>query len=253
MSKTFSFIELKPNLLVERNYLDLFKEERLLSALNSFENLENYFEITFSHNKAYREIRAIKWKNKEIFLKKYLSNFEEAINEWKNINLLWERGFFTSHPLFFYQHPSFIIIATEKIEGHSFMDYLNLSQEKRLAFLERIAKHLALFHKTTFIHQDCYLNHFYWNEIKDKLYIIDVSRVKYKPPFLKYYQIKDLSQLKFSFYKYLKRDWKNFWLLFLKIYEETLGEKLSLWQRGLIFIKFKLIKRHTQKIEGIKY
>ncbi len=249
--KVFNFIEIEPKLYVEKRYLKLFKESSFLSKISSWDNLGNFYEVTFSHKKAYREIKALRIADLEIYLKKYSKNLSEARKEWENINLLWDKGFPTSLPILFYQTHSFAIIGTAKLRGRSFVDLLPKENLIVYNLIKKIAKFLADFHKENLIHQDCYLNHFYFGEELDQLYIIDVSRVKYKPFLFCYYQIKDLSQLRFSFYKYLGKDWLNLWELFLKTYEKELGKSLNFFKKNLLLIKFKRIEKHTKKLEKI--
>lgn len=249
MGKLFNYIMVNPQLIVEEKYLELLKRGNFLQKLSQEEPLEKYFELTFFHKKAYREIKAFRIEGKEIFLKKYLKNFEEAYREWQNINLLWKKNFPTSEPVLLYKNPSFVIIGTEKLKGLSFVDYLHQEPQKIPMLIDKIAHLLAQFHKEKFIHQDCYLNHFYWEERKERLYIIDVPRVKYKPIFFWYYQLKDLSQLRYSFYKYVGEIWKDLWDLFLEKYQQEFGNTLSILQHSLIKIKFYKIKKHTKKME----
>ncbi|MFN3921865.1 MAG: lipopolysaccharide kinase InaA family protein [Caldimicrobium sp.] len=252
MGKLFNYIMVNPQLIVEEKYFEPLKRVNFLQKLSQDEPLENYFELTFSHKKAYREIKAFRIERKEVFLKKYLKNFKEAYQEWQNINLLWKKNFPTSIPVLFFKNPSFVIIGTEKVKGHSFIDCLKLKPQKNPMLIEKIAQFLAQFHKEKFIHQDCYLNHFYWEEGEERLYIIDVPRVKYRPICFWYYQLKDLSQLRYSFYKYLGEIWKDLWELFLEKYQQEFGNTLSPLQHSLIKIKFYKIKKHTQKREKEK-
>lgn len=249
----FNFIQVSPQLLIEEKFLDLLKRTNFLDKILQGGVLEASFPLTFSHKKAYREIKAYRVEDREIYLKKYLKNFSEAYQEWENIKLLWYKGICTSIPVLFYKNSSYLLIGTEKIKGVSFITILELETSLIPELITKIARFLAEFHKKKFIHQDCYLNHFYWEKSKDELYIIDVSRVKYMPFLFGYYQIKDLAQLKYSFYEYLKDSWLNLWTLFLETYQIHLNQNLSLFQRLLLGLKFKRIKAHTHKLIHRKF
>ncbi|MFN3504815.1 MAG: lipopolysaccharide kinase InaA family protein [Caldimicrobium sp.] len=252
MSKIFNFIEMEKGLFVEETYLTLLSRHNFVHHLTDWENLEKFFTLTFSHKKGYREVKAFQIEGQEIYVKKYLRNLKEGKEEWKNISLLWEKGIPTSVPIFYFQKSSFILIGTKKIEGKPFIYYLEENSKLVPFLIKKIAEFMATFHIKGFIHQDCYLNHFYWDEIGEKLYLIDVGRVKYKSPLFFYYRLKDLSQLKFSFYKYFGKNGPSAWCEFLNHYEKNLPKPLNNLEKIIIHWKFIKIKKHTEKLEKFK-
>ncbi|MFN3567856.1 MAG: lipopolysaccharide kinase InaA family protein [Caldimicrobium sp.] len=252
MEKTFNFIEIEPGIFVEESYLNLLSRHNFFNLLVDWENLEKFFHLTFLHKKRYREVKAFKIEEQEIYIKKYTQNLKEAKDEWKNLSLLWEKGIPTSLPIFFLQKSTFILIGTKKMEGKSFISYLEENSEIISFLIAKIAQFMAVFHKKGFIHQDCYLNHFYWDVKKEMLYLIGVSRVKYKSPLSFYYRIKDLSQLKFSFYKYLGEKGASAWSEFLYHYEKSFPPGLKSFEKFFLQWKFTRIKKHTEKREKIK-
>ena len=244
--KNFSFIQIEPNFLVNEEYLKALERTLFLEKVKDWDNLERFFPLIFSHQKTYRKVKAIQIDSLQIYIKRYKANLKEAFQEWKNILFLWSKGYPTSFPIFYIKDKKFALIGTKKIEGISFIDYLN--SEKVNFFIEKIATYLGNLHKEKIFHQDCYLNHFYLDEKEDILYMIDVSRVLYNPLLKFYYQIKDLSQLKFSFSFYFKDNWKILWESFMIKYENTIGYSLINLHKFLLEFKFKKIKSHTQKL-----
>lgn len=224
-------------------YFDLFQKKGLLS----FDALWNQQDHYFCTKKRYRIVSAYQINGSKIFIKKYLAHIEEAKKEWENIFLLWSKGFPTSVPVFFtMSQDKRAMIGTEEVNGEGFLEIVQNDSSKTAFLISKIAKFLAEFHITGLFHQDCYLNHFYYNKNLDQLIVIDISRVKYNPFFSKYFFIKDLAQLKFSFYTYFQNEALNFWNIFWENYNNEF--KNSLFLAKLIDLKVRLIKRHTDRV-----
>lgn len=249
MKVKFKFLR-EGNFIINENYYLKLKNNSFLMKLKDWDILENHFPLIFRHSKHYRQFKAFKIDSLEIYIKKYLNNLKEARQEWENIQLLWNAGFPTSVPVFFCLNETFAYLGTEKVPGLTFPELLKKEPEIVLKFILEIAKFLGHFHKTGFFHQDCYLNHFYFDRETKTLRIIDVSRVLFQPKFSFYYLVKDLSQLRFSFFKYLKENFQYYWKIFFDEYQKT-NKKISLLENILIKIKFYQIVRHTLKKEKI--
>ncbi|PMP68644.1 MAG: hypothetical protein C0190_01410 [Thermodesulfobacterium geofontis] len=240
--KTFEFYKLE-NLIINKIYYQVFQKNNLLN-IHSIENLKNPFYIK---KKRYRLIRAFKIDNLSLFIKKYEKNLEEAESEWENLQLLWDMGFSTSIPIFFYKDSSIALIGTEEVSGKICLEIIKENSEKTQIVIEKIAEFLGNFHKKNLFHQDCYLNHFYWDDESKTLYILDVSRVIENPLFPLKYQIKDLSQLAFSFEVYLGKEAFFWWKFFWENYVKNYGLKNEKFLKVLVNIKKLLIRRRTIK------
>ena len=234
----------KGEIFINEDYKDLFSNNL------TFEDIWNFKNLKFFRKKRYKIIETYDFKNKKIFIKKYLSYPEEAQKEWKNILFLWRKNFFTLIPVFFaLSRDDRAIIGTEEVEGKCFVNALKNKSIEISFFISKIAEFLAKFHKAKLFHQDCYLNHFYYDEKEDKIIIIDVSRIKHKPVLEFYYQIKDLAQLKFSFSVYLENKAEKFWDIFIKEYfkiNETKYNKKLFFK--ILNLKTYMIKRHTERV-----
>jgi len=250
MVKTFQFLK-EGALQINEEFYEILKNSSFLEKLKAKEDLSKSFSKTFFHRKRYRLIESYLVEGKEIFIKKYADCFKEAEKEWQNIQLLWKRGFPTSVPVFYYPREDAVLLGTEKIPGKLILEIIKEHPERKLEMLETLAKTLVDFHREGLFHQDCYLNHFYFDEKNKLLYILDVSRVLEKP-FLKfYYQVKDLSQLKYSFLEYFSETWEKDWKIFFEAYQKFWGKPLGLLKLTLLNLKFRKIKKHTEKLKKL--
>lgn len=244
--RSFTFIDLGP-LQINEEFYPLLKESSLLAKLPLIENHLSDLELTFYHRKQYRVVRAFKVGSKEIYIKSYLKNFEEAESEWINIQRFWQMGFPTSVPVLFFKDDTHRLIGTERVRGENFINLIKPERSRLCEIVSLISDYLGRLHKTGLYHQDCYLNHFYIDE-NNTVHLIDLPRVVYIPKRSFYNQVKDLSQLRFSFSKYLAGlNWHNLWNIFVESYERSLGEKLDILKKIAIKLKFTQIKRHTEK------
>lgn len=238
--KTFEFYEIK-NLIINKNYYLVFKRNNLLN-IQSLENLRNPF---YKKKKRYRLIQGFQIENLRIYIKKYFFNIKEGINEWKNIGLLWRKGFATAIPIFLGKTNHSLLIGVEEIKGVSCIKLMKDQPETKEKIINEIALFLGLFHKVGLFHQDCYLNHLYWDEESKILSVLDVSRVVENPLFSLKYQIKDLSQLAFSFETYLEKEAPLWWNYFWGNYINYYGVKNEKILKVLIDIKRWLIRKRT--------
>jgi len=69
----------KREIFINEDYKDLFSNNL------TFEDIWNLKNLKFFRKKRYKIIETYDFKNKKIFIKKYLSYSEEAQKEWKNI------------------------------------------------------------------------------------------------------------------------------------------------------------------------
>lgn len=238
-------------LYINHDFGHLFNKEDILFIVSNWESLSEHYFLFFRHQKRYRQVKGLELKNCKIYIKKYLENLSEAEREWNNIIFLWSKGFPTSIPIFFYKSQKEAFLGTKALEGKTIINYEDKDMDFIYVCIQKIASYLAKLHKENIFHQDCYLNHFYLDEGEDLLYLIDVSRILHNAIFPTYYEIKDLSQLRFSFFKYFPKFWKEAWSYFLDQYFKERGPIFGpkfLFNAGLR-LKFWLIKRHTQKHE----
>lgn len=244
MKKKFEFINIGLT-IINKDFFDLLKKSGLLEDIKDFDSLKKNFLKVFSHRKRYRIIKGFQIDGLKLFVKKYEKHLEESEKEWKNISLLWKKGFPTSIPVFFYKNSSIGLIGTEAISGQLCIDIIKKNPEKTEEIIKEIAKFLGNFHKAGLFHQDCYLNHFYWDEENKMLSVLDVSRVVENPLFPLKYQIKDLAQLAFSFETYLEKEAPFLWNYFWKNYVNYYGVKNEKILKFLVDIKRWLIRKRT--------
>ncbi len=234
----------KEGFQINKEYLLYFED-----ILCPFPKLLQVFpQPFFIHKKRYREIYGYELKGLRFYLKIYTDCFFEAESEWKNLQILLERGFKPPKPIFYYKNRSYALIATEEVPGKPLSELL----KENPYLLKTLANFMASFHKEKIFHQDCYLNHFYWDG--KEIYILDVSRVKINPLFSLKYQIKDLAQLGYSFETYFGKRGLECFEIFLKHYE-NLFTPLSSILKFLLFLKIKRIRKRTEnakkKLKGI--
>ncbi|MGB9762116.1 MAG: lipopolysaccharide kinase InaA family protein [Caldimicrobium sp.] len=236
IQKNLTIIE-KENFQINIEYLLYF--EKLLNPYP--EILKELPEPFFKHQKRYRQIFGFDLKGIRFYLKIYSDRLFEAKSEWKNLCFLYEKGFNPPKPLFFFHNSSYALIATEEVPGKPLSELL----KEKPSLLKVLAQFLASFHKEKLFHQDCYLNHFYWDG--EKIYILDVSRVKVGPLFTLKYHIKDLAQLGYSFENYLHEKSSEFLETFLNFYENYF-HSLSPIFKFLLSLKIKRIRQRTERV-----
>lgn len=199
----------------------------------------------FTHKKAYRKISGYDIEGKKIYVKEYQKNFREAEREWHNLKMLNKEGFLVPPPLFFKKEKDKALLVTEALRGTPLSELLPRTKEPEV-YLQVLAKLLSELHKRSLFHQDCYLNHFYWEESTQLLSFLDVARVKKGGLFSFYYQLKDLSQLGYSFEEYLGERGPFFFEIFLTFYEKNIS-KLSFIKRLILKYKIFRIRKRTLK------
>jgi len=229
-----------------------------------FEIVEDYFsffchifnqdlkDLSLSHSfynrlKRYKEISGYEVNSERFYIKKYFDHFEEAESEWKNLFLLQSLGFSIPHPFFKRKNPNKIEIATFELKGKSLSKLLSKNKEIQEKLLYKLAELLSTLHKKGLYYQDCYLNHFFWDEKTETLGFLDVSRVLSNPRFSFKYRIKDLGQLGYSFEEYLGEKAKPFFQNFLSYYSDLSGIELKWFIKFLIKFKIWLIRRKTER------
>ena len=204
----------------------------------------------FQHEKRYRKIRGFEVFGKRFYLKEYLAHFDEAEAEWENLFKLKGLGYYVPEPFFFLRLVDRVAVATFEVKGVPLSELLVAHPQGRREFIFKLSELLANLHSKNVYHQDCYLNHFYWDEDSQTLSFLDVSRVLFNPPFPLRYQIKDLGQIGYSFEEYLKEAGKEAFKIFLSYY---LGNVKSLFRRHkrlikvLTEVKVWMVKRRTLK------
>ncbi len=242
----FEFLK-RENLLINKDFYAILEETSFLKKLKEGKELGDFFKEIFSRKKNYRKVKGYRVGDLEIYLKFYLENFKEAKQEWQNILWFWERGFPTSIPILLYETNQAVILGTKKFSGRLCLDIIKEKPQAKEIQLSKIAEFLAKLHKAGLFHQDCYLNHFYFEEENQTLYVIDVARVLNQPKFSFYYHLKDLAQLTYSFKEYFEETWQEDWKLFFNFYEKFWGRPWGFFKKWLIFLKVKEIERRTER------
>ncbi|BAU23923.1 hypothetical protein THC_1558 [Caldimicrobium thiodismutans] len=199
----------------------------------------------FVHQKRYRKITGYEYEGMKFYLKEYFDNFDEVKREWENLKFLYEKGFPVPKPLFIKEEKEKIVIGMEALRGTPLSEILKKSDSED-KYLKALSLLLGKLHKENLFHQDCYLNHFYWDEETKRLSFLDVARIKNTKVFSFYYQVKDLAQLGYSFEEYLGEKGPHYFQNFLKFYEELTG-RLSPLQKILLKFKISRIRFRTLK------
>ncbi len=204
--------------------------------------------VFFQHKKRYRKIRGLEAFGERFYLKEYYTRFDEAEAEWKNLLRLKDLGFSVPEPFFFLRLTDRVVVATFEIKGVPLSELLQTHPQERKKLIFKLSELLANLHSKNIYHQDCYLNHFYWNEDSQTLSFLDVPRVLFNPHFPLRYQIKDLGQVGYSFEEYLKEEGREVFQIFLFYYLENI-KSLCRGHKRLIKIltgvKVWLIRRRT--------
>jgi len=156
-------------------------------------------------------------------------------------------GFSVPEPLFKRKSSDKIEIATFELKGIPLSKLLLKNKEIQEKLLYKLAELLSTLHKKGIYYQDCYLNHFFWNEKTGTLSFLDVSRILINPFFTLKYKIKDLSQLCYSFEEYFGDRGKTLFPKFLSYYLNLSQIKPTLLIKSLVKLKAFLIKWRTER------
>jgi len=201
----------------------------------------------YNRLKKYKEITGYEVNGKRFYIKKYFNHFGEAESEWKNLFKLRSLGFSVPEPLFKRKSSDKIEIATFELKGIPLSKLLLKNKEIQEKLLYKLAELLSTLHKKGIYYQDCYLNHFFWNEKTGTLSFLDVSRILINPFFTLKYKIKDLSQLCYSFEEYFGDRGKTLFPKFLSYYLNLSQIKPTLLIKSLVKLKAFLIKWRTER------
>uniref|UniRef100_A0A7V6CDL1 Lipopolysaccharide kinase n=1 Tax=Thermodesulfobacterium geofontis TaxID=1295609 RepID=A0A7V6CDL1_9BACT len=201
----------------------------------------------FERQKRYRIIKGYEVEGRKFFVKEYLSCFEEGDKEWENLFFLKKFGFNVPKPFFRLKSSERYLLATFALEGLPLSKLLTEEKDQNIFFLKTLGQLLANLHKHKIYHQDCYLNHFFWDEDTKTLGFLDVSRIISNPRFSLKYQIKDLAQLGYSFEEYLGDKGKFLFQKFLSYYLDLSGINSASLLKSLLEFKIWLIRRRTKK------
>ncbi len=204
----------------------------------------------FEREKRYRKIKGYEINSQKFYIKEYSDHFEEAESEWKNLFRLKELGFFVPEPFFIRRKPDKVEIATFELKGTPLSDLLLKNQEKQKFLSNKLAEIISTLHQQNLYHQDCYLNHFFWDEETETLGFLDVSRVLANPRFPLKYRVKDLAQLGYSFEEYFGDKGKPFFQKFLSYYLDFSKPIFAKFVKLLVNFKTGLIKRRTEKVRA---
>jgi len=200
----------------------------------------------FEHKKGYRKIKGYEVNGQRFYIKEYFAHFKEAESEWENLFKLRSLGFSVPEPFFIRKSPDKVEIATFELKGKPLSMLLkNKGVQERLLY--KLAELLSALHLKRFYHQDCYLNHFFWDEKTKTLGFLDVSRILVNPCFSLKYRIKDLAQLGYSFEKYLGEKGPSLFQNFLSYYLDLSGTKLKWLVKSLVKFKIWLIRKRTER------
>jgi tRNA A-37 threonylcarbamoyl transferase component Bud32 len=207
----------------------------------------NLPEPFFEHQKKYKIIKGYIVEGRKFFVKEYLSHFEEGDKEWENLFFLKRFGFNVPKPIFRLKSSKQYLLATLALDGTPLSQLLIEDKDRNNFFLKALGELLVRLHKQNLYHQDCYLNHFFWDEKTKTLGFLDVSRVLINPRFSLKYRIKDLAQLGYSFEEYLGKDASPPFQKFLSYYLDFSGTKLKWLIKSLVKIKVWLIRKRTER------
>lgn len=201
----------------------------------------------FEREKRYRQIKGYEVNGQKFYIKTYTAHFEEAEAEWENLLKLKTLGFSVPEP--FFRHKSFdkVKIATFALKGVPLSSLIPKSQQNQENLLYRLAELISRMHLKNFFHQDCYLNHFFWDEHSQNLGFLDVSRVIKDPKIPLSYQIKDLGQLGYSFEEYFGNSGPILFEKFLSYYLGLVNQSSKGLLKFLVKLKVWLIRRRTLK------
>ncbi|MCD6489773.1 MAG: hypothetical protein J7K20_03485, partial [Thermodesulfobacterium sp.] len=197
--------------------------------------------------KRYKEIAGYEINSCKFFIKKYLNYFDEAEKEWSNLLNLKKLGFSVPESFFIRRRPDKVEIATFELKGIPIFKLILKEQEKQDILLYKLAELISFLHKQNLYHQDCYLNHFFWDEKTETLGFLDVSRVLANPCFPLKYRVKDLAQLGYSFEEYFGDKGKPYFQKFLSYYLDFSKPIFAKFVRLLVNFKTGLIRRRTEK------
>lgn len=151
-----------------------------------------------------------------------------ARNEWNALLAFHEAGLPTMTPVAFGQHGANSFLITEALENCTKLSELKLDSESdpalrdvppqadanpphdagpvptRRILVERIAQTTRRMHRAGLHHQDYYLGHLLLpnsaptGEAPDRIYVIDLGRVRQQRPLSRRWIVKDLAQLNYS-------------------------------------------------------
>jgi len=201
----------------------------------------------FEHEKRYRKVKGYEINGHKFYIKEYSAHFEEASSEWENLFRLRELGFSVPDPFFRRRTSNKVEIATFELKGLPLSNLLQKEQEKRDFLIKKLAKLISDLHFKNLYHQDCYLNHFFWDEKTKTLGFLDVSRILVNPRFSLKYRVKDLAQLGYSFEEYLGKNAPPLFQKFLSYYLDLSGIKLKCLVKSLVKFKIWLIRWRTKR------
>ena len=183
----------------------------------------------------------------KFYIKEYFAYFKEADLKWENLFMLCSLGFSVPEPFFIRKSPDKVEIATFELKGKPLSELLLKNKESQDNLIYKLAELLSALHLKGLYYQDCYLNHFFWNEETETLGFLDVSRVISNPFFFLKYQIKDLAQLGYSFEEYFGDKGRAFFQKIFSYYLKLSGIKASLLLKFLVECKIWLIRRRTKR------
>jgi len=207
----------------------------------------NLPEPFFEHQKRYKIVKGYIVEGKKFFVKEYLSHFEEGDKEWENLFFLGRLGFNVPKPIFRLKSSKQYLLATLALNGTPLSQLLIEDKDQNNFFLKALGELLVRLHKQNLYHQDCYLNHFFWDEKTKTLGFLDVSRILVNPRFSLKYRIKDLAQLGYSFEEYLGKNAPSLFQKFLSYYLDLSKIKLKWLIKSLVKFKVWLIRWRTKQ------
>jgi len=206
------------------------------------------FSIFFQHQKRYRRVLGVEALDKRFYIKEYVDHFDEAESEWENLFLLKSLGFSVPNPFFIHKTSAKIQIATFELKGIPLSELLVKDRENKDMLLYKLAELISALHLKKLYHQDCYLNHFYWDEEIGTLGFLDVARVLLNPRFSSKNRIKDLAQLGYSFEEYMEEKGKLYFQKFLSCYLELSGIERIFLLKSTVEFKIWLIRKRTENV-----
>jgi heptose I phosphotransferase len=175
-----------------------------------------------------------------------------ARNEWNALLAFHDAGLPTMTPVACGQSGSNSFLITEAIENCTKLSELESAGDSGVSrtVLERVARLTRSMHGAGLHHQDYYLGHLLLPNAAatgetpvDRIYVIDLGRVRQQKPLSKRWIVKDLAQLNYSAREASNTDR-------LRFLREYLGHKISRDDRSLIAsiaAKTSSIARHSER------
>ncbi len=244
--------------MIRWELMESWREVLREAGLASFESLWNLKKVPFKRKKD-REILRLELGERVFFLKRYFRLswrerfFTWAEREWQAARTLAAEGFGVPEPVAMGVE---VLLGWRKralslfreAPGKRLEDLLRENPSLVSEILEPLAETAARFHALGFSHQDFYLCHLFWDG--QRIYLIDLQRVRRSRPPKTSWIIKDIAELFYSAREILGTYARDFEKDFLKLYARQHPWLLS--EKGLTKLEKKVrrIARHDARLKA---